>query len=68
MIIFIKKSVIKNQEFTSQPILEKPIKLTSSPQPDTKQVLPLVMKTHTYPTPKLPVWHRVKKRLDIISS
>ena len=55
MIIFIKKSVIKNQEFTSQPILEKPIKLASSPQPDTKQVLPLVMKTHTYPTPKLPV-------------
>ena len=45
--------VTKNQDFSLSlvnTILEKPkgrIKFTSSPQPNTKQILPLVIKTHT---------------------
>ena len=45
--------VTKNQDFSLSLVntfLEKPkggIKFTSSTQPDTKQILPLVIKTHT---------------------
>ena len=45
--------VTKNQDFSLSlvnTILEKPkgeSKFTSSPQPNTKQILPLVIKTHT---------------------